>query len=365
MGLPAKAMKRSLFLALLAGTLNLTAAFPSHATDEAAEREAQARFEEGLRRVKAGDFEGARVSFIQAYAVLHRPRILINVALCEEKTGRATEAITHFKQVTRDALATDADREDAQTHATGLDGRVGHIEVRAPAGVVLMIDGGAPVGTTPLSEPLDVTPGHHVIEAKLAQGTQAVLVDVSAGQVARIRFGQEEPRPPASAPAAPTAPAMAIAPQSAAATGPASAAASPSPSAPASATPEGTASSGSSAAHTIVSLSLAVLGAGAVAVGIGFAIGADNQASDIQGLKAVNPSCPPSATMGGCQQLANAAQTRSDDINAARVSFVAGGVLLAGGLATWLFWPKGEGHSIALVPLASEHQAGAVVIGSF
>src|SRR5260370_20199727 len=112
----------------------------------------------------------------------------MNLALCEERTGRATEALIHFKQVTRDALATDADREDAQTHAAGLAGLVGHIEVKAPVGVVLMVDGGSAAGTTPLSEPLDVTPGHHVIEAKLAQGTQAVVVDLSPGQVTRIRF---------------------------------------------------------------------------------------------------------------------------------------------------------------------------------
>jgi hypothetical protein len=361
-------MKRTLALALLAGALILTTASVSYATDEAAEHEAQARFEEGLRRVKAGDLEGARVSFLQAYAVLHRPRILMNLALCEEKTGHSTEALTHFKQVTRDALATDADREDAQTHAAGLAGLVGHVEVKAPAGVVLMVDGGSPAGTTPLTEPLDVTPGHHVIEAKLAQGTQAVVVDVTAGQVAHIRFGQEEPRPAAaarataaatgSATATAAAPGSATAapPGSATAAGPANALAEPGAETP---------SRGPGAARTVVAVSLGALGAGAIAAGVGFAVGADNAASDIQRLKRDNPSCPPSPPSGGCQQLASAAQTRADDINAARVFFVTGGVLLAGGLAAWLFWPRANSHSIALVPLASEHQAGAIVVGRF
>jgi len=386
-------MKRTLEFALLAGALILTTASVSHAADEAAEHEAQARFEEGLRRVKAGELEGARVSFLQAYAVLHRPRILMNLALCEEKTGHATEALTHFKQVTRDALATDADREDAQTHAAALAGLVGHVEVKAPAGAVLMVDGGSPAGTTPLTEPLDVTPGHHVVEARLAQGTQAVLVDVVAGQVAHIRFGQEEPR--AAATAAATAPGSATAPGFATAAGAGSATAAGAGSAtaagagsataagagsataagagtanaamPATATPgaEGRSSRGTGAARTIVCASLGVLGVGALATGVGFEVGADGAASDIQRLKRDNPSCPPSGAMGGCQQLASTAQTRSDDINAARVFLVTGGVLLAGGLATWLFWPKADSHSIALVPLASEHQAGAVVVGRF
>ena len=362
-------MKRTLEFALLAGALILTTASVSHAADEAAEHEAQARFEEGLRRVKAGELEGARVSFLQAYAVLHRPRILMNLALCEEKTGHATEALTHFKQVTRDALATDADREDAQTHAAALAGLVGHVEVKAPAGAVLMVDGGSPAGTTPLTEPLDVTPGHHVVEARLAQGTQAVLVDVVAGQVAHIRFGQEEPR--AAATAAATAPGSATAPGFATAAGAGSATAAGAGTAnaamPATATPgaEGRSSRGTGAARTIVCASLGVLGVGALATGVGFEVGADGAASDIQRLKRDNPSCPPSGAMGGCQQLASTAQTRSDDINAARVFLVTGGVLLAGGLATWLFWPKADSHSIALVPLASEHQAGAVVVGRF
>ncbi len=374
-----KTMKRTLALALLAGALILTTASVSFAIDEAAEHEAQARFEEGLRRVKAGDLEGARVSFLQAYAVLHRPRILMNLALCEEKTGHVTEALTHFKQVTRDTLATDADREDAQTHAAGLAGLVGHVEVKAPAGVVLMVDGGASAGTTPLTEPLDMSPGHHVIEARLAQGTQAVVVDLSAGQVAHIRFGQDEPRPAAAARAPATA-VTATAPTTAtsAGAGSATAAAPGSATAPGTATaagagaPNGTAdpgaetrSRGPGAARTIVAVSLGALGAGAIAAGVGFAVGADSAASDVQRLKRDNPSCPPSAASGGCQQLASAAQTRADDINAARVFFVTGGVLLAGGLATWFFWPRADSHSIAVVPLASEHQAGAVVVGRF
>src|SRR5260370_37995821 len=106
-------MKRTLALALLAGALILTTASVSFAIDEAAEHEAQARFEEGLRRVKAGDLEGARVSFLQAYAGLHRPRILTNLALGGVKTGQRTEALTPFKHATRDTLATAAVRRDA------------------------------------------------------------------------------------------------------------------------------------------------------------------------------------------------------------------------------------------------------------
>src|SRR5215469_2914549 len=92
----------------------LAAAVPARA-DDVTSKEAQARFEEGLVRVKDGDFEGARVSFAQAYAVLKKADILWNLALAEQKSGHPVEAIGHFKQLQHDAR-TDADRVNAAKH---------------------------------------------------------------------------------------------------------------------------------------------------------------------------------------------------------------------------------------------------------
>jgi len=92
----------------------LVAAAPSVArADDRALREAQARFEEGLKRVKAGDFEAARMSFGQAYVVLRKPDILWNLALSEEKSGHAVDALAHFKQAAKEAPDA-ADRAEAQ-----------------------------------------------------------------------------------------------------------------------------------------------------------------------------------------------------------------------------------------------------------
>ena len=68
---------------ILAGVLAV--APPAWGADPA-ERDAQARFDEGIVRVKAGDLEGALLSFRQAYALVHRPVIVWNLALVEEKT---------------------------------------------------------------------------------------------------------------------------------------------------------------------------------------------------------------------------------------------------------------------------------------
>jgi hypothetical protein len=66
---------------VLAAVLAASTPGVARAQGEVAVRDAQARFEEGLDRVKAGDFEAARLSFAQAYTVLRRPAILWNLAL--------------------------------------------------------------------------------------------------------------------------------------------------------------------------------------------------------------------------------------------------------------------------------------------
>jgi len=145
-------MRRAVRLALLtlASTLTVVAAPRARAADEGAERDAQARFEEGLGRAKSGDFDAARISFTQAYAVLRRPRILWNLALSEEKTGHVLDALAHFKSVAGDPSADEGDRTGAQTHVAALYGQTAHIEVRAPAGAPVTVDGGPVVGTAPL-----------------------------------------------------------------------------------------------------------------------------------------------------------------------------------------------------------------------
>src|SRR5579872_3304335 len=115
-------MRRGLGWGLLLGALVGASAGPALADDKAT-REAQARFEEGIRRVKAGDYEAARMSFVQAYSVLKRPEILWNLALSEQKSGHLVDAIGHFKLVQRGAKGPD-DRAAAAKHVTELTTQV-------------------------------------------------------------------------------------------------------------------------------------------------------------------------------------------------------------------------------------------------
>ena len=90
----------------------LAAAAPAGA-DDTAQRDAQARFEEGLARVRADNLAGALVSFQQAYAVMHKPAVVWNLALVEEKTSRPVEALAHFREYLRTAPAADRRRRSS------------------------------------------------------------------------------------------------------------------------------------------------------------------------------------------------------------------------------------------------------------
>lgn len=320
------------------------AATPARA-DDVTTKEAQARFEEGLGRVKDGDFEGARVSFAQAYAVLKKPDILWNLALAEQKSGHPVEAIGHFKQLQHDAR-TDADRTNAAKHVTDLLIQTGHIEVAAAVGAQVTVDGSM-VGVAPLADQVDVAAGKHHVEAANAQGKKAADVDAALGQVVHVSFleaaptveGRPQPPQPAATDAQPVSPMPA----------------------------ETTASAPfwSPRAITVIAL-----GGGAVltgVMGLGFGIASSNDSSTATTLRQQNPNCA-GFTTAGCQRLQSTTQAQHDEHVTSEVMWIVSGVLAAGAVATWFLWPKPSQSASAgvhVVPVASAGGGGLVAVGRF
>src|ERR1700677_4063020 len=98
--------------ALVVGTM----AAPPRAlaqTEQATKEAAESQFKEGLRRLDAGDEEGARRSFFSAYGVLRDPSILFNLASAEQLTGHPVEALQHYKLFVADRTVAGGDRETA------------------------------------------------------------------------------------------------------------------------------------------------------------------------------------------------------------------------------------------------------------
>jgi hypothetical protein len=332
----------------------LLAPVPAGAADPTT-REAEARFQEGLARVKSHDFEAARLSFAQAYTVLHRPQILWNLALAEEKTGHEVEALQHFRGVAEDPAA-GPDRANAQRHVDSLMALTGHIDVKAPPGAQVSVDGSTTF-TAPLANPIDVVPGRHVVDADVAVGPRSIPVEVAEGQVARVSFV------PAEAPAAPPPPSTPTAPAPAP-EGPVGVRA------PAASPDEATTAEGSyPPARTITAASLG--GAAVVAFGLGiyFGLQSRSQASTVNSFVSHNPSdyCTGSPNSGSatCTQWNSAYQAQNRDGVVSDVAYVSGGVLAAAAVATWFLWPRGTHGSAWVMPEAGPSMAGLRAGASF
>jgi hypothetical protein len=341
-------------------------ASPAAAAEDPSVHDAQARFEEGLERVKAGDYEAARISFAQAYALLKRPAILWNLALAEEKTGRVVDALDHFKQVAHDPSATTGDREDAQRHASGLAAKTGHVDVQAPPGASLRVDGDPVEAVTPLEEPLDVMPGHHVVEARWAEGSKSAPLDVAAGQTVHVSFGARDvagpagsvpPSEAAGAPVGRAAPAGAALPGAGAENEPA-AVAHPQP----------------SVARVVTTASIG--GAAVVAVVVGVVLGLDSrsQANEAAGDRTQiargtalgNSACYVAPVQGACPGLSDAVRAQNRDAEASDVLYVTGGVLAVGAVAAWFLWPRSRTETgVWVSPAAGASGLGVQAGGRF
>src|SRR5580658_5564456 len=92
---------RSVAVALLVAFAPAVAAIPARAQSAAEDPTtdmARARFKEGVGFYDKGQFEQARASFLQAYALKKHPTVLLNLAWSCLKSGHTLEAEHYFKQ---------------------------------------------------------------------------------------------------------------------------------------------------------------------------------------------------------------------------------------------------------------------------
>jgi hypothetical protein len=165
---------------------------------------ARARFKEGVGFYDKGQFEQARASFLQAYALKKHPAVLLNLAWSSLKSGHTLEAEHYFKQfLTEGKDITDKQRADANDGLNQSHAKLGRIDVAAAAGTEVTVDGDK-VGTTPLPDPILVEPGAHTVKFKGPDGaTDTDSVTVLAGEKAIARFAKTASAAPAATPTPP------------------------------------------------------------------------------------------------------------------------------------------------------------------
>ncbi len=171
------------------------------ASDDASTKAARARFQEGVDFFDKGQFENARASFLQAYALRKHPAVLLNLAQSSLRSNHPLEASRFFQQFLREAQnITQAQRDTCNSGLAEARARLGRIDVSAPTAAEISVDGER-IGSAPLDSAVDVEPGTHVVKARTTEGREeSQSVAVATGQKASARFGANTPPPPVAAP---------------------------------------------------------------------------------------------------------------------------------------------------------------------
>jgi hypothetical protein len=203
---------RSLVAALLVALAPGVSAVPAFAqapSEDPTTGIARARFKEGVSFYDKGEYEQARASFLEAYALKKHPAVLLNLAWSCVKSGHALEAERDFKQVlTEGKDITDKQRADATDGLAQSRSKLGRIEVVATAGTEVTVDG-EKAGIAPLADAISVEAGAHTVKFKGADGsTDTQSVTVMGGEQETTHFGKEAapvvaPPPPAPPPPPP------------------------------------------------------------------------------------------------------------------------------------------------------------------
>lgn len=149
---------------------------------------AKALFLEGNQRVEAGDIAGALGLFQRSRALVPSIANTTNAALMLERLGRLDEALATYDELLSAfaSTLTAQERGAIASKLASLQAHLGAVEVSASAPGVLHVDG-RQIGPLPLTAPLRLLPGLHVLRVT-AEGYAAAeaLLSVTAGQSVKV-----------------------------------------------------------------------------------------------------------------------------------------------------------------------------------
>ncbi|HEY1692950.1 MAG TPA: hypothetical protein VGG39_12355 [Polyangiaceae bacterium] len=107
---------------------------------------------------------------------------------------------------------------------------------------------------------------------------------------------------------------------------------------------EAPAQGGTGTTKKVVTLSMLVLGAAGIGAGAVLLVQAGKQSSSAAGLRTgiSSNACTDDPSSPTCQQLGSAVDAQHRDAAIGATALVAGGLLAAGAVVTWLVWPRSE-----------------------
>jgi tetratricopeptide (TPR) repeat protein len=158
--------------------------------------QARKHFSQGLKLYKEGDFDAALVQFERAYAVKPNYKVLYNIAQSYFELRQYVEArdsLTRYLKDGGDAI--DAERRaTVESDLAELQRRIAHLKLTVNVqGASVYVDG-KKVGTTPLSQAVDVSEGQRTVAVESAdRGTKQRVVRLAGGEELTIDIVFEEP----------------------------------------------------------------------------------------------------------------------------------------------------------------------------
>jgi hypothetical protein len=270
------------------------------ASNEAA---AEALFTEGRALIDAGRVEEGCKKLEASHALDPGTGTLIHLGDCDERLGRTASAWARFRDATSRA-ARDGRRDweaVARTRAAELEPKLAKLRVDAPAGVTVRRDGNE-IPAAALGSALPIDPGDHVLTAS-APGKKpwTTRVSVAASTTSAVAVPVLEDDAAAPLPGA----------------------------------PEGRADARPADGSSLRAVGFAIGAVGLVGLGVGAITGLSAISSNNRSKQA----CP---TDGVCAD--ESARSDNDDARSSAtistIAFVAGGALVAGGVALVVFAPS-------------------------
>ncbi len=176
---------------------------------------ARARFQEGVDLFDRGDFEGARVSFLQALSLKRHPSVLLNIAQCALRSNRPLEAKRSFEAfLAESASPSPTQRDEARRGIEAAAAKVPRIVVEIASARRLVIDNVAsPVSGRGGVVEVEVGPRHFSVEGEAGTVLREGDRVFASGERFELRVADSSPVvAPVLLPVASGAPVLSLAP---------------------------------------------------------------------------------------------------------------------------------------------------------
>lgn len=183
---------------------SLLAAAPAAAQSDAAT--ATALFNSARADMKAGDYARACAKLSESYRLVAAPGTLLNLADCEEKSGRLATAWQRFVETAQRMPSGDERIKLARERAAALEARVPRVSVRlapgSPSGARVTL-AGKELGGVMLGMAMPLDPGTYDVEVNApAHLPRKYSVEAAEGKTVElvVGVGEPEPAPPPATP---------------------------------------------------------------------------------------------------------------------------------------------------------------------